>query len=220
MVYRASVFVAATQPRPVLIYATDEPWISLQRTLDEVQIFVWQRQWQAGNEGLLFRACSISRLDVVLATGVDVPRGNVIWVSDLEKALEYGEGDEYKILMAYRTGAMERPFREVSADIPDAQRAELLRSYPTVIESKDGRKLWFSRLATEDPRLASGYEVAYAWWIPGDPLDALEFVVVFGRDVDKTVQLVVSVALSRGWDRKDDGMGAAMALAHAVAGNQ
>lgn len=63
--------------------------------------------------------------------------------------------------------------------------------FPTIIASVDGRTLWCTRLSEDDPRVASPYEAAYAWWIPGDPWSALKAVFILVRPEDHTNFLTV-----------------------------
>lgn len=138
-----------------------------------------------------FRGVSIERLATVLRTGVDVdPTDAPIYVSDLDKAWEYGGFP--KLVLALDRRSLDRTFRELpSASSADERRA-VRKTFPTVLEGIDGDTLWFSRLAPDDPGITKPYEVEYARWIPGDPFEALRAMLVFAsnRDLD---------ALTRAW---------------------
>jgi hypothetical protein len=130
-----------------------------------------------------FRAVAIDRLGAVLQDGIDVyPTTNVIYAEFSSKALEYGGWP--KVLLALRRDSLHRTFREVPADISEEDLEEVRREFPTIIKSVDGSKLWCTRLSEDDPRIASSYEVAYAWWIPGDAWSALKSVFILVRPED------------------------------------
>lgn len=95
--------------------------------------------------GCGFRGVSWDRLGVVLSTGIDVePTDATIYVDGFDKALEYGGWP--KVIVALRSAQLDSAFREVSADTPPAQLAELERAFGTRLPSVDGSKLWLSRL--------------------------------------------------------------------------
>jgi hypothetical protein len=48
----------------------------------------------------------------------------------------------------------------------------LSKEFPTRLTTEDGKWHWFSRLPKDDARLNKAYEVDYARWIDGDPMDA------------------------------------------------
>ena len=141
-----------------------------------------------------YRAVSFERLENIIKYGVDVyPTDSVIYCDTLEKAMEYGGWP--KVVMAFDMKRLQKTFKEVSANI-DPNELEKLRSiYPTMEESKDGSKLWLSRLNFDDPRRGSGYEIAYAWWIQASPWDCLEFVLLVGLSEDQ-IQLKLNNQLS------------------------
>jgi hypothetical protein len=129
------------------------------------------------------RGVALERFQTVRRTGIDVePTDSVIYVDCFEKAWEYGEWP--KMVLALNPSKMKRTFVEVSADVDEDKLALLRRTFPTVCRSTDGTKLWLSRLPEHDPRVASEYERAYAWWIDGDARDALEAVFICVRPQD------------------------------------
>lgn len=126
-----------------------------------------------------YRGVEADRLSTILSAGIDVqPTDAVIYVSTLEKALEYGGLP--KAVVALDPKRLERTWREVPADTEPDELASIRETYRTVLTSKDGNKLWCSRLHEADPRVTTSYEVSYARWIPGDPFDALRAVLVLG----------------------------------------
>jgi hypothetical protein len=127
--------------------------------------------------GFLYRSVSYDRWNYIKENGVDVfPIDSVIYCDCLEKASEYGEWP--KIIMGFSREKMNRTFREVNSDIDCSELDQLLEVYSTQEKSIDGSKLWLSRLAEDDPRRASSYEIAYAWWIPGNPWDSLKVLIL------------------------------------------
>jgi len=130
--------------------------------------------------GCLFRAVSLDRLSSVLREGIDVePTNAVIWANGLDKALEYG--DWPKLIMALDHNFMKKTYTELDANTSEQELAAVCRDYPTLVNQGEGSKLFFSRLKEDDPRLCSTYESFSAWWIPGDPWNALKGVFILFR---------------------------------------
>ena len=73
---------------------------------------------------------------------------------------------------------MQRTYREIASDTPEAEIARLREQYPTLVESRDGEKLWLSRLPEDDKRVSTVYETEYAYWIPGNPMEALRAILL------------------------------------------
>jgi len=126
--------------------------------------------------------------------GIDVtPADSPIYVSGLDKAMEYGEWP--KLLLVFNPKRLDHTFRELS--VTDPTRAELKHTFPTEVVSKDGTTVWFSRLNPDDPRLGPGYEAAYARWVPGDPRLALVALVLvqhpsYGSSLDVDAALATA----------------------------
>jgi len=53
------------------------------------------------------------------------------------------------------------------------------------MSSKDDRTLWLSRMDENDTQIGTDYEAAHAYWIPGDPHEALRAAIIFLRPEDK-----------------------------------
>jgi hypothetical protein len=128
------------------------------------------------------RGVEAHRLPVILATGCDVePSDSPLFASSLEKALEYGhQGNQ--VIQVFHHEALEISWRERSAALPDEERKDIEKDYPTVIPSIDGSSLWFTRLSPDDNRAATSYERAYGRWIPGNPAEALSALILISSD--------------------------------------
>lgn len=139
-----------------------------------------------------FRGVRLERLRFVISKGIDVePPDSVIFTSDFPKAWEYGEIP--KLILALDPQRLEPTFRDVPSDTPQEELRQLRDTYPTEICSRDGTRIWLSRLGRDDTRVASPYEVEYARWIPGDPFEALRAAMVFGVEFDQLVEDVSSL---------------------------
>jgi len=174
----ASLALLAKEPVPVVTVDSQSPpegfWDELAITFAKV------------TGGICWCRCaSLDRLPLILETGCDVqPADSVFWAEmDTQKAIEYG-GDE-KVMMCFDRKALDSSWREVPADTDPAELERLAAKFPTKRVSEDSSSLWFSRLPASDPRVASPYEVAYGYWIPGDPFQALKVLIVIGSDVPR-----------------------------------
>jgi hypothetical protein len=113
----------------------------------------------------------------VLAHGIDVlPSSAAIYVSDFEKAWEYGGFP--KLILAIKHDGLASTFTVVDADTSTDELTSLRGEYPTEKVLPDGRR-WFSHLAADDKAVGTGYELAYARRIPGDPLASVLIVLRF-----------------------------------------
>jgi len=124
-----------------------------------------------------FRAVSIDGLRQIKKSGIDVePTDSPIYCDFLEKALEYGGWP--KVIMGLDPKKLQNTFKEVPADLNPEEFEKLIKIYPTIEKSKDGTKLWLSRLQRDDPHRTKDYEIAYCRWIPGSPWDCLKVVLI------------------------------------------
>lgn len=144
---------------------------------------------QADHEGQLcllesvFRGVNIDRLPTVLAQGIDVtPTDAVIYAAEFDKAWEYA--DFPKVILALDPLKLDRSFREVPSTCKDDSLSRLQKIFPTELVSTDGKSLWLSKLSRDDPRVGTNYEMAYAYWIPGNPFEALRAVLIFADSVE------------------------------------
>ena len=136
--------------------------------------------------GATMRGVGLDRLPLVLASGIDVqPADAVVYVDELDKALEYG-GEE-KLILILDPNNLASTWEEVDASLDPKRLSDLRSRYQTELRSEDGRTVWFSRLPRSDRRVSSDYEVAYARWIPGDPQEALLGLLLVGPDLDRLV---------------------------------
>jgi hypothetical protein len=128
------------------------------------------------------RGVTANRIGQVLRTGIDVspPDSPIYAEQGLDKALEYGQnGDQLLLLLDVRE--LRRTIREVPADSDPSLLTELRQTFQTELTSKDGKKIWFSRLGRDGKGAGSSYERDYAWWIPGDPWEALLGLIVLSE---------------------------------------
>jgi len=125
----------------------------------------------------LYRAVSIDRINLIIKNGIDVePINSAIFADHFDKAWEYGGTP--KVMLAIKMDKLQRSYKKVGADTPKEKLELWKKEYPTVVKIQDNQ-LWLSKLAEDDPRLCSPYEEEYAYWIEGDPFDAIEAVFIF-----------------------------------------
>jgi hypothetical protein len=127
-----------------------------------------------------YRAVSLDRLGTILKTGIDVePSDSVIYTGPFDKAWEYGGWPKVILMLDWQV--MEKTSRQVHADTPPGELDVWRKSYPTELRSSDGIPYWLSRLPETSKRIATDYEIAHAWWIPGNALEALKAILIFGE---------------------------------------
>jgi hypothetical protein len=126
----------------------------------------------------MYRAVSLDSLDHVLRTGIDVvPTDAAIWAADdPKKAMEYGGND--KAILVLDGTRMKRSFCELESNAsPEAIMATELVFGSDFDITTDGAR-WYSRLPRADRRRCSAYEIAYGWYVPGNPSAALAAVII------------------------------------------
>lgn len=124
----------------------------------------------------IYRGVDQGAAERAIESGIDVVPSDAHWFGGpLEKALEYG-GD-YPHVLIIDGGAVERTSRQVAGSAPQADH-DSARVWAGS-EGWKGRGGWFnySRLPHTDNARGTDYEAAYAWFIPGNPLDALLGVI-------------------------------------------
>lgn len=182
----ARLGLVAHVPRPLLCVGWAGDWFDeeLHRGLDRLAAGFGRLVGGPDATGVL-RCARLSDLPKVLAHAVDVVPFDAVMavVPTAEQALEFRIGDE-RVLVVYDGRALYPAWKEVEADLDERRLAALEHSYPTRLRSDDGRRLWLSRLARDDPRLATQVEVEHARWIQGNAWEALLGVIVLGRDQD------------------------------------
>ncbi len=135
--------------------------------------------------GCEFRGVSLDRLEAIGRNYIDVePTNAAIFADCLDKALGYG--DWPKVVMALRRSSLKRSFKIVPAATSDEDLETIRREYPTLVRMSDGSS-WCSRLPEDDSRIYNGYELAYGWYIPGDPREALAAVFLCCRPEDSSI---------------------------------
>lgn len=138
------------------------------------------------------RGVEAHRLPTIMSNGCDVePTTAPFFANELWKALEYGcEGDQ--VIQVFKHGSLKRSWREVSSSMDPAELEELKKTYPTVIESVDGSRLWLTRFPVEDRRAATDYERAHGHWIPGEASEALEAIIFITADLQSFIDRLTS----------------------------
>jgi hypothetical protein len=129
----------------------------------------------------LFRGVAPDRFFAVMTTGVDVdPTDAPIYCSDFDKAWEYGGTSMSKglrLVYALDSTKLERTFRTLRLDAAPSEIDEVRQTYPHQHVEHEG-SLWFSRI----DRYFPGYEIPYAYWVPGNAKDALTVVFLLGGE--------------------------------------
>lgn len=127
--------------------------------------------------GAVCRGVGVDRLPIILDHGCDVlPTDSPIYVSDIVKAAEYG--GEIMAMQFFDPARLQRTYKEVPVTVSETELRELAAIYPTRISMGD--RFWLTKLKSTDRRAGSSYEVEFARWIPGDPLQALRMLWIIG----------------------------------------
>ncbi len=141
--------------------------------------------------GLIPTACrgvSIDWLQHILEHGCDVdPSDRPIYVANLDKAIEYG-GD-IQVLQIFDPNRLKPSFTEVPTDTPPEELRRLEGLHASWEVSQDGTRIWYSKLARNDPRRTTDYEVAYCRCIYGHPWDALKALIIVHPQEFSTVDI-------------------------------
>lgn len=133
----------------------------------------------------IFRGVALDRFEAIARNYVDVePTNAVIFADGLEKALEYG--DWPKVVLVLRREFVKSSFRYAPGTTSEADLEIIRRDYPTLVRLDDG-SFWLSRMREDDRRIATAYESAYGWYIPGDPKEALAALLLCCRPEDLPV---------------------------------
>lgn len=151
---------------------------SIHSSFDEFQLHESNPEiFSLDNLGLIYRSVSYEKWDYIKENGVDVsPTDSVIYCDCLGKAFEYGSWP--KVIMGFDSNLLDRTYREVNSPMEESELQTLLEKFPTKETSVDGSKLWLSRLAVNDRRRTSAYEIQYARWIPEEPWKALKLIIL------------------------------------------
>jgi hypothetical protein len=142
----------------------------------------------------VYRGLALEHFQQVIETGIDVHPTNEAFFADgcVSKALEYGKNQMFRhrirgsIVLALSRTKIERSFRMVPEN---TRHSEML-----VLENRYGRPpisgvipghLWYSRFRPENESIrtfdfaGSPEERNWGYWIPGNALDAVRFILVF-----------------------------------------
>jgi len=171
------VEVAAVAPCPILvctgqyseIVADDLSTIAMCYGIDIIR---------AAECLLKYRGVALHRLPTVLRSARDAePADGVFWSTEyIEKALEYG--GHAKALLVYDPRRLKPAWVILDAECSALQRSEFKRLYPTVVWEKENETK-LSRLPASAYHGGIGYD-HYAYWIDGDPFDALVLIITVG----------------------------------------
>lgn len=185
--------LVGSHPKPIFVIEWKDRWTGGNLSIALLILELGISRLHSGRKTCgLIRCVEIDRLLHILQHGCDVfPTDSVLWVDKSpSKALEYG-GDE-KVMMVFDCDSTHASYVEVDSNI-DRQRFNEIRAvYPTVVHLDNGSRIWFTRLAENNPRVASPYETEHGRWIPGDPFDALSGLIVLGRNLDDMTNTVRS----------------------------
>lgn len=193
------VEVAAVAPCPILVCAGQHGDL-VADDLGTIAMCCGIDVIRAATRLLQYRGVSLHRLPTILRTARDAePVDGVFWSADwIEKALEYG-GPE-KALLVYDPRRLKRAWVKLDADCSPMQRSEINRLYPTVVwENEKSTKL--SRLPASEYHNGIGYD-DYAYWIDGDPFDALVLVITLappGYPLASKVRQMISECSEPEW---------------------
>jgi hypothetical protein len=182
---------------PVPIYAVEcPPWSARRALAGELED--WCREWVPGSRKCFARSVELERLPSILKHGCDVqPTDAPLFVAKLNKAIEYGaNGDQ--LIQYFHQDHLKPTWVERPSSIGEDEKAELRKTYPTVVTSRDGKLLWFSRLSNDDKRITKDYEKFYGTWIPGNPFDALTCIIVLGARLHDVVKYCVTALREAG----------------------
>ncbi len=183
--------LAASSPKPLLMIEWHGDWLDDEFSSSVMFLVYALAETSKGSETCpVVRCVEAERLSLVCDAACDVrPTDSVIWIDKFpSKALEYG-GDA-KLMMVFDIRCTLATYCKLPSDTDAESLAEARKSYPTIVPSVDGSMLWLSRLPEHDKRVASGYEVEYARWIPNDPFDALIGVFVLSRNMARMKEMV------------------------------
>jgi hypothetical protein len=129
----------------------------------------------------LYRGVGLDRLPWILETGCDVcPPDAVLFATDRPlKALEYGV-----VVLVFRRDCMDRSYRVFEPGTASLVVDEVRTRFPTEIKLEDGR-IHLSRMPLgKFPGAGTSHELENGWFIPGDPLEALQMVFLVDESPD------------------------------------
>jgi hypothetical protein len=168
-------------PYPILVVESDLEFIRNIKSMCDIEQLLSKLDPDGAMQlsDCVFRGVEIERISCILSTGVDVePTTAPIYSTDrFDKAVEYGGVP--KVVMAFDPSYLDYTYREVPSSASLNEINTLKQIFPTEISVKEGSSLWLTKLAFDDPRASTYYEIEYSRWIPGNPFDALKAVIIF-----------------------------------------
>lgn len=175
-----SVALLSTNPVPVVLVEHDEPdpkWLkdlansgAIESAVKDLLGFDYFK-FLMGNG---CRGVALSRIEDILAAGVDVrPTNAVIWVDHLDKAVEYGS-DAGTVVMVFDNAQLRPASIEFPKSTPETELAQFANEYPMRVDDYHGKVLLSHCGPTQDP----GYGLLYGRWIESNAFDALRMVLV------------------------------------------
>jgi hypothetical protein len=127
---------------------------------------------------VMCRCVSLDRLPFILANGCDVePTNSPMFCDSIHKATEYGGSPQ--VVQVFGHEGLKRTFKRINVDFDPSEIERLKGIYRSWEASVNGNNIWFSMFSFEDRRRNSAYELAYGWYIPGDPWKALIALAIF-----------------------------------------
>jgi len=163
-----------TTRRPVVITKCPALWDARKGAAKKVSDLLLKM----GIVAVTCRGVPLDRLPVIISNGCDVlPTDSPIFADFMDKAIEYGGAAQ--VVQIFDIDQLKRTFTEVSAHIDSNKIQKLKETYKSWEKSGDREKIWFSMLQFEDQRRTTSHEVAYGWFIPGNPWDALIALAIF-----------------------------------------
>lgn len=202
---RITPTIVASAPIPIIVIEHNEPdpkWLKDLVNSGEIEGSIKALLGQDYFLAVMSTGCRgvpLTRLEAVLSRGVDVdPTDSVISVDHLDKAVEYGSVDGV-VVMVFDPAQLKPASIEIPPSTPEAQIDALRREYPTRIENYHGNTL-LSRV--REGQGDAGYGLLYGRWIPSDPWEVLQMILVVaphGQNVPNHVsQVFTRLTESRG----------------------
>jgi hypothetical protein len=176
--------LVSNRPVPIVVIEHTEPdskWLKPLANSGQIERAVKDLlgvEYFASVMGRGCRGVSLDRLDDVLRGGVDVrPTDSVIFVDHLDKAIEYGAGEEGLLVIVYDKSQLKPASIEFPNSTSAADLNQFAAEYPTRIDDYNGNIL----LSRCGPNKDAGYGLLYGAWIPDDPFNALRMLLVIAQ---------------------------------------
>jgi hypothetical protein len=156
---------------------------------------VFKKLLEIGVVAVTCRGVELDRLALILKNGVDVfPTNSPIWADFMDKAVKYG--GKAQVVQVFDHQRLKRTFKEINAHADPSEIQKLKDTYRSWEISVDGNKFWCSMLPFEDGRRTTAYEIAYGWFIPDNPWNALIALAIF---LETEQEREVALSLLNNW---------------------